>query len=255
MSVKSFPNGRQAAVSLSFDDARLSQADVGLRLLGELGVRATFYVMTEGVGQRLGAWQEAIASGHEIGNHTLTHPCSGNFPWSRQRAIEEYTLDRMEQELIGANAAIQQALGITPTTFAYPCGQTYIGRGQSLQSYIPLVAKHFLAGRGFRQEVANDPEFCDLAQLCAYDSDGKSFEELKILVDTAIEQGRWLVLAGHEIGEQGRQTTLVSTIQALCRYCMQRKEEVWIDTVARVATHITSVREQQNTPGEDSCTG
>ena len=60
----------------------------------------------------------------------------------------------------------------------------------------------------------------------AYDSDGKSFEELRILVDTAIEQGRWLVLAGHEIGEQGRQTTRVSTIQELCRYlyCSGRKK-------------------------------
>ena len=255
MSAKFFPNGRQAAVSLSFDDARLSQADVGLPLLDELGVRATFYIMAEGVAQRLGAWQQAIAAGHEIGNHTLTHPCSGNFPWSRDRAIEDFTLDRMEQELIGANTTILEMLGVAPTTFAYPCGQTYVGRGQSLKSYIPLVAKHFLAGRGFRQEVANDPEFCDVAQLCAYDSDGKSFEELRILVDTAIEQGRWLVLAGHEIGEQGRQTTRVSTIQELCRYCMQRQEEVWIDTVAAVATHITSVREQQNRSGEQSCTG
>lgn len=44
-------------------------------------------------------------------------------------------------------------------------------------------------------------------------------------------------------------------IRELCRYCIDRQEEVWIDTVATVATHINNVREQQSKPGEHSCTG
>lgn len=244
-----FPEGKRAAVSLTFDDARLSQADLGLDLLGRCGVRATFYVSPQNVEPRLNAWRAAVVAGHEIGNHTMTHPCTGNSPWSRHKAIEEMTLEQMEREFADADAAIEQLLGVKTTTFAYPCGQTFVGRGRSLESYIPLVAKHFIAGRLFRTEVINDPEFCDLANLCANDSDGKSFEEMKGWVDTAIEQGRWLVIAGHEINESGRQTTIAPALDALCRYCNER-EDVWIDTVANVATRLIHVREAQ---GETAC--
>jgi peptidoglycan/xylan/chitin deacetylase (PgdA/CDA1 family) len=43
----SWPEGKRAAVSLSFDDARLSQIDTGLALFRRLGVKATFYVVPE----------------------------------------------------------------------------------------------------------------------------------------------------------------------------------------------------------------
>lgn len=245
-----FPMGKRAAVSLTFDDARLSQADVGLGLLERHGVHATFYVSPAQIEQRLGAWRHAVASGHEIGNHTMTHPCTGNFPWSRHRAIEEMTLEQMQREFDDANEAIGRLLGVKPRTFAYPCGQTFVGRGRDLQSYIPLVAKNFIAGRLFRTEIVNDPAFCDLANLCAYDSDEKSFDEMKKWVDAAIEQGRWLVMAGHEINQGGRQTTLAPALDALCEYCRQR-DDVWVDTVANVATRLIQVREAK---GEAACT-
>ena len=37
--------GKTAALSLTFDDARLSQVDQGLPLLDAYGVKATFYVL------------------------------------------------------------------------------------------------------------------------------------------------------------------------------------------------------------------
>jgi len=113
-----WPQGKKAALSLSFDDARLSQPDVGFPLFQQLGVKATFYVSIEGLQARLPAWKEAVKAGHEIGNHSLRHACSGNFPWSRERSLEDYTLGRMRQELLEANQQINSALGVTPVTFA-----------------------------------------------------------------------------------------------------------------------------------------
>ena len=248
-----FPAGKRAAISLTFDDARLSQPDVGFDLFDRLGLRVTFYVSPQNVEPRLPAWQRAAAAGHEIGNHTFTHPCSINFPWSRHKAIENMTLAQMEQDILQANHAIHQLLGVTPKTFAYPCGQTYVGRGRDLQSYIPLVANHFLARRGFRTEAVNDPLLCDLAQLCAHDSDCHSFAALKPWIDMAVEQGSWLVLAGHEIGTTGRQTTLISALEELAAYCQQR-QDIWLDSVANVASHLTEVQQQHSTHGEQRCT-
>lgn len=105
-----WPDGRCAAVSLSFDDARPSQANTGIPILDRYGVKATFYLSPNRVPERLAAWRAAAAGEHEMGNHTMTHPCSGNFAWSRTNALEEYTLERLEHELLDANAYIKTTL-------------------------------------------------------------------------------------------------------------------------------------------------
>jgi len=61
-------------------------------LLDQFGVKATFYISPDNMVKRVDAWREALNNGHEIGNHTLVHPCSGNFEWSRHKALEDYTL-------------------------------------------------------------------------------------------------------------------------------------------------------------------
>ena len=85
-----WPTGKRAAVSLSFDDARTSQVDEGLALLKKMGIKVTFFVTPEGVEKRLDGWKQAASDGHEIANHSLTHPCSGNYAFSSQNALETY---------------------------------------------------------------------------------------------------------------------------------------------------------------------
>src|SRR6476660_6554829 len=68
-----WPKGKQLAISLTFDDARESQVDVGTAVLNQYGVKATFLVVPSGVAERLEGWKKAVADGHEIGNHTLLH--------------------------------------------------------------------------------------------------------------------------------------------------------------------------------------
>src|SRR6476661_3453606 len=94
-----WPDGKRIALSVTFDDARLSQADVGLPILNEYGAKGTFFVSFPNLEQRLDIWRAAEKHGHEIANHTVTHPCSGNFAFSRCNPLEEYSLARMEQEL------------------------------------------------------------------------------------------------------------------------------------------------------------
>ncbi len=237
-----WPDGKRAAISLTFDDARFSQIDCGLPILDEYNAKATFYVSIQPFEERLDAWKEAVANGHEIGNHTLTHPCSGNFSFARERALENYTLDKMRDELEEANNIIEQQLDVRPVTFAYPCGQKFVGRGRNLKSYVPVVAEGFLAGRGWMDEWSNDPGFCDMAQLMAMELDGKDFEQVKQLIDRTTANGGWLVFCGHEIGEGGHQTTLSSTLKALCEYAQDPANGLWLDTVEAVGRYILEQR-------------
>jgi peptidoglycan/xylan/chitin deacetylase (PgdA/CDA1 family) len=237
-----WPNGKKVAVSLSFDDGRPSQIDVGLPLLDKHGVKATFYVNARSLGRRLEGWKKAAASGHEIGNHTNSHPCTVNLPFSRKNALEDYTIPMMEKELDGNNTEIVRLLGVKPVTFAFPCGQKFIGRGVDVQSYVPLIAKRFLAGRGFRDEGANDPVRCDLAQIMGMESDGLTFDQMKGLVATTAAERGWLVLAGHEIGSPGRQTTQAAALEEFLRYAAAPSNGVWLDTVAAVARYVRAQR-------------
>ncbi len=180
-----WPEGKKMAISLTFDDARLSQIDKGIPLLDKYNVKATFYVSPNRFVERIDGWEKALANGHDIGNHSLVHPCTGNFNWARDKAIEDYTLKSMFNELDSANALIEKTLGIVPQSYAYPCGQTYIGRGTETKSIVPLIASMFESGRTWLDEGPNDPLFCDMAQLTGMEMDGKSFEQVKALIDDA----------------------------------------------------------------------
>ncbi len=191
-----WPDGYEAAISLSFDDARRSQIDVGLPLLDDLGVSATFFVLPGGVNPVRRGWAEVVAAGHEIGNHTARHPCSANFDWSRQHAIEDLTLDDMAREIAEADTWIAQTLGVEPRCFAYPCGHTGVGRGLETRSFVPLVAERFLAGRTFNDVAPNSPRHCDLAQLQAMNSDGLEFAQVRPLLEataTRVPGSSWAV--------------------------------------------------------------
>ena len=237
-----WPTGKRVAVSLSFDDGRASQVEGGTALLDRYGVKATFYVVPSAVEKKLEGWKQAAASGHEIGNHSLNHPCSGNFAWARGKALEDYTIDQMRRELTEANRRLTELLGVTPESFAYPCGQTFVGRGVGTQSYVPVAASVFVTARGWLDEAPNDPSYVDFAQLTGIESDGKDFEQILAIVEAARQTGSWVVLAGHDIGTSGAQTTRVAMLERLCAYANDPSNGVWMAPVGTVAKYVRARR-------------
>ncbi len=239
-----WPDGKRVAVSLSFDDARASQVDVGLDVINPTGVKVTFFVTTnsEALHSKLEGWKRALSSGHEIGNHTVNHPCTGNFPWSFHNALENYTLEQMSQQLDDSNAQIQQLLGVRAATFAYPCGQKFVGRGPELKSYVPLIGRKFLVGRGYMDEYYNDPMFCDLAQASGTAFDDMDYIDMVKHINKAAEQGGWVIFVGHDIGQKAFQVTDTIALAALCRYMHDPANGVWVDTVKNIGEYVVKQR-------------
>ncbi len=237
-----WPDSKKMALSLTFDDARLSQIDKGIPLLDRYNVKATFYVSQSNMLQRLDGWKQAVRNGHDIGNHSLIHPCTINYGWAQEAALENYTIQRMRKELDSATMIIRNILGTDPVSFAFPCGQTYVGKGVNLKSYVPLVASSFESGRMWLSEGPNDPVYCDLTQLTGMELDGKSFDQIKALIESAAKKGSWLILAGHEMNEEGFQTSLLPTIEAICKYASDPANGIWIDNVHNIASYVRSKR-------------
>lgn len=239
-----WPNGAHMAISLTFDDARGSQATKGAPLLDEYAVKATFYVVPSAMKGQLAGWKKVVDKGHEIGNHSLKHSCSGNFVWSRNSALENYTIAQMRAELLEANKQIETLLGVKAESYAYPCGHTFVGRGKNTKSFVPVIAELFASGRTWLDEAPVDPNYCDMAQLTGMEMDGKDFEQILPIIEEARKNGQWLVLAGHEMADSGPQTTRLAMLRKLCAYAKDPANEIWIAPVSEVARYVKAERKK-----------
>ena len=159
-----WPPGVRTAVSLTFDDALDSQLAVAVPLLEAYGVRATFYV-NPGPGSRferaIDRWEAVHQQGHELANHTLRHPCSRAHPFVEPaQALERWGLAEIEADVVAASARLRELVpGIGRFSFAYPCGESFVGEGPRQQSYEPVIARHFTVARalGGRQRPGHLP--------------------------------------------------------------------------------------------------
>src|SRR4030095_3352675 len=106
-----------------------------------------------GCKNRLNDWKKAAAEGHELGNHTLFHPCLGNMPgreWVKpENDMSKYTVQRMINEIRMTNVFLQALDSKTERTFAYPCGDMKIGD----TTYIDSLKNDFIAARAVREEM------------------------------------------------------------------------------------------------------
>ncbi|GAA5224921.1 hypothetical protein GCM10025777_55520 [Membranihabitans marinus] len=229
------------AISLSFDDARTTNPTEGVSLLNEYHVDATFYVLPSRVEENIEGWRHAVETGHEMANHSIHHPCSGNFGWARP--LEDYTMDRMRDELMTANKEIKRLLGVDMVSYAYPCGQITIGRGENSQSFIPLISELFLTGREWLSEAPVDPWYCDMAALTGMKMDNKDFEEILPIIEAASKKGQWLILAGHETEEASKNhSTKLSFLRKLCEYAKDPKNGIWIAPVGTIGKYVVEKR-------------
>jgi peptidoglycan-N-acetylglucosamine deacetylase len=96
----------------------------------------------------------------------------------------------------------------------------------------------FASGRGWLDEGPNDPGFCDMAQLTGMEMDGKDFEQILPLLQQARKTGKWVVLAGHEMGESGPQTTRLAMLRQLIAYAQDPANGIWLAPVGTVAKYV-----------------
>jgi peptidoglycan/xylan/chitin deacetylase (PgdA/CDA1 family) len=99
-------------VAITFDDGPHPRNTPRLLdMLRERNIKATFYVIGRNVGMHPEITRRIVAEGHEIGNHTFTHPNLTKLGDSAVRA-----------ELDKTKAAIAKATGVRPRTMRPPYG-------------------------------------------------------------------------------------------------------------------------------------
>jgi peptidoglycan/xylan/chitin deacetylase (PgdA/CDA1 family) len=231
-----------AAVSLTYDDGVPTDFSVVGPALRRHRLNGTFFPAGAGLTSPDNAphWRELVGDGNEIGSHTVHHPCERAQSWVTPGfASEDYTLDRMQQELQESISLIR-GLGYQGATlsFAYPCGVTWVG--EQHVSYVPLVDALFVAGRTCEWGVA-DPAAVSLAQTPSFGVQNVSGSDLIAHVHEAEASGGWTVLQFHGVGGDYI-TVSAEAHEALLAYLDSHRASVWTAPFGTVAARLRSVR-------------
>lgn len=239
--------GKKCAVVITYDDAINQHLDNAAPVLDSLGLKATFYVtaFSQSVQTRLNDWKNLSVKGHELGNHTLYHPCIGNKPgreWvTAENDMLRYSVKRMENEMRMTNLFLQSLDGKTNRTFAFTCGDMKIGDS----AFINGMKKDFVAARAVRNEMHKINEV-DLYNVDCYVVNNHSFEEMKAWVDKAIQTNSLLVILFHGVGGGNGLDVSLEAHRKLLSYIKQKESEIYVAPMLEVAEHIIQWRKVNN---------
>ena len=220
-------------VTINFDDGWLSQYTNGVPALQANGLTATFFIITDSsitnpdpeymnVSQLITLKND----GYEIGNHTQTHP-----------DLTTLTPAQVQTEMGGAQTALQQAVGVTPTDFAYPYG-AYNATTIAIGQQVGFVSQRSV-NSGF-----NSKDNLNLTQLKIEEVDADiTPAQVEAWVNQAIAQKTWLILVYHEIDTKapagsGDEAYLTSPANLNTELAYIKSTGVAVETTAQAINEI-----------------
>jgi peptidoglycan-N-acetylglucosamine deacetylase len=237
-------NGKQCAVVLTYDDALNVHLDNVIPCLDSAGFKGTFYIIGESpvLAKRISEWRIAANHGHELGNHSLTHPCDGRLEgrsWvSPENDLSKYTVTRAVSEIRVTNTLLQAIDGKKERTFAYPCGDTKI---DTLNFYDSLK-NEFAGARGVKSGLLSINE-TDLNDINCFFINGHTGSYMIDMVKKAMESHKLLVFMFHGVGGEHNINVSVEAHSQLIHFLKQLENEIWIAPMVDVSNYI---RKNQN---------
>lgn len=237
-----WPGKARAAIVLTYDDALVSQLDHAIPTLDAAGLKATFFL--SGVRQAdVARWRAVASHGHELGNHTIFHPCAAaTYPADPRYTAEAYTPATMLREIAAQNVLLSALDGKSRHAFATPCGQTVAGGADYLG---PLAASRLVTSvRGVSAtpaDLAVDGATRDVMHIPARGfAEHTTGEQLIAYARQAEAAGGIAVFLFHGIG--GDHLAISNEAhRALINWLRSHKRDVWTTTLSKAlaweATH------------------
>ena len=102
----------QPYIAMTFDDGPSSENTPRLlQMLKQRNIKATFFLIGQNVADNPDIVRRILADGHEVGNHSWTHP-----------QLSKLSDDKVTAEVTKTQDAIKDASGFTPTLLRPPYG-------------------------------------------------------------------------------------------------------------------------------------
>jgi sialate O-acetylesterase len=231
--------GKKAAVVLTYDDALNVHLDNVVPALDSLSLKGTFYLTasSEAARTRIKDWRKAAAGGHELGNHTLYHPCDATGPgmsWVKpEYDLSKYSLGRIQDEIRMCNAFLKSIDGRDKRTFAFTCGHKKVAEGEFIES----LSDDFVAARSVRHEMHTFDQQ-QLLDIDCYSMVEQTGQQMIDLVKEAQKSGKLLVFLFHGVGGEHALNVTNQAHSELLHYLKEQQNDIYIDTMLNVAEHI-----------------
>ena len=235
-------NGKKCAVVLTYDDAIDQHLDNAAPVLDSLKLKATFYITaySSSVQKRMNQWKSLATKGHELGNHTLFHPCIGGpgREWvSKQTDLRNYSVKRIENEVRMTNLFLEALDGKTKRTFAFTCGDMKVEDS----SFINGMKNDFVAARAVRNQMHKINEI-DLYNVDCYMVNGESAAQMVEWAKKAEETNSLLVILFHGVGGGNALNVDVQAHREFLKYLKSKEKEIWVAPMLEVAEHIKNFK-------------
>lgn len=239
-------NGKKAAVVLTYDDALNVHLDNAVPILDSLGLKGSFYLSAyfPGCRDRISDWRKISANGHELGNHTLFHPCLGNQPgrqWVKAgQDMSKYTVQRMIDETRMTNVFLEAVDGKKKRTFAYTCGDMKIGDS----FFIDKMTNDFVAARAVREQMHTIDQV-KLLDVDCYAINGQSGDQMIELVKKAMQANTLLVFLFHGVGGEHSLNVSLPAHRQLLEFLKANEKDIWVAPMIEVAEYIKKTQSQK----------
>ena len=195
-SVRGWPKGY---VSITYDDGLASQLDVAVPQLEQAGFHGTFYLTWNNMKGRAADWAALVKRGHELANHSVSHPCD-----LRHEDPERFRMEEIEPMQRWLTQVEGPRRGLD---YAYPCDVTNLGAGdanQQADTYARLLRSAGIRRARTSEGPPNSLRWTEDApyrlQALALGYDAKNGRQIIDYLEQASSEGRWAILVLHEIG-------------------------------------------------------
>ena len=236
-------NGKKCAVVLTYDDALNVHLDTVLPQLNKYNLKGTFYLVgnAPALTNRINEWRKAAKEGHELGNHTLNHPCDGSLPgraWvSKDANLAKYTVKRAIDEIKVTNAFLKAIDGKDKRTFAYPCGDLKINDTLFYNS----LKNEFSGARGVVSAYAGAKDI-NLDNIYCFGQSDTTAEQMIAQIKEAERKSSLIVLLFHGVGGEHPLNVSAKEHEKVLRYLNSRKKDIWVAPMVTVADYIKKLQ-------------
>lgn len=217
-----WPEGRECAVSLTYDGATRSQLKDAVPLLDSLGIGATFFASPTRLLDEPLAWQRVTES-HEIANHSLFGITDGG-------TLLNWTCEMVEADVRVTNKLISEIIGQVCDSVALPGWSTACADGD----YLPSLQRTFAFVRSERREE-NHWAKCDFGYLGSFPVEHVDPAKL---ITAARKKGSWVVFRVQDPDDREKHDRLVKSLAAA-------RESVWVAPFGEVARRLESLRQSE----------
>jgi peptidoglycan/xylan/chitin deacetylase (PgdA/CDA1 family) len=237
------PGHRRVIVSLCYDDGLPCHHEQVAPLLEQHGMRASFYPHLQSrVLEQAAEWKRVAAAGHEIGNHTIFHPCYDQKWLDRTYHLKHYTPQRWRDEVKVANAVLNLIDGCRRRTYGNTCHDNHLGEGEKMVAIETLAADLFVAARGEHTRRPVEMTNINWYNLGNKGIDGCGFADVRDEITSLANEGGWILYTMHSVGS--RDHTLHIDEQQhrqLITWLAEQQHWIWTAPVRTVAETLRAI--------------